>query len=341
MTLSSFLAWFAAAVSFGTVILYGCLGETLNQKAGGLNLGVPGIMMMGGIGAIIGAFLYETNGGTSGFVSLIISLICCLLMSVAGGLIYAFLTITLRVNQNVTGLTLTMFGSGLANFFGGILIRLSGGAGQISLPLTSLAYRTRIPILSTKLGIVSDILFSYGIMVYVAIILAVILHWFLNRTRTGLNLRAIGENPATADACGINVTRYKYLASIIGAAIAGLGALFYVMDYVKGTWNNDGGIEALGWLALALVIFSSWKPLKAISGSYVFGACYWIYLYMPAFINNALTAFFRLNKSTYLQNMYKAIPYIVTIVVLVITSKGKRAVRSPGSLGISYFREER
>lgn len=341
MTLASFVSWFAAAVTFGTVILYGCLGETLNQKAGGLNLGIPGIMMMGGIGAIIGAFLYENGGGTSAALGVIISTTVCLAMAVLGGLIYAFLTITLRVNQNVTGLTLTIFGSGVANFFGGLLMKLSGGVGQISLPITSAAFRTKLPFVSGRFGIVSELLFNYGLLVYFAIIVAIIEHWFLNKTRTGLNLRSIGENPATADACGINVIRYKYAAVIVSAVIAGIGSLFYVMDYVKGTWNNDGAIEALGWLSLALVIFSSWKPLRAVIGSYLFGACYWVYLYMPAAINKALATLFKLNKTTYLQNLYKAIPYVVTIVVLIIVSKGKRAVRAPASLGVSYFREER
>ena len=342
MSLATIISWITGAICFGTVIIYGCLGETLNEKAGGLNLGTPGIMMLGGIGAVLGAFLYENNAGTiRPVLCLLAAFTGCMLLSGFGGFIYSFLTISLRCNQNVTGLTLTIFGSGVANFFGGVLMKLSGGVGQIALKKTSSVFRARIPFLSSKLGIVSKIFFSYGFMVYFAIVIAGILHYFLNKTRTGLNLRSVGENPATADACGINVGRYKYFASMVGSLICGLGGLYYSMDYVMGTWNNDGQIEALGWLALALVIFCSWKPLRSIWGSVLFGLCYWVYLYMPVVISRFLASVLKIENINYLQNLYKAIPYVVTIVVLIIVSKGKHAVNAPASLGTNYFREDR
>ena len=342
MKLSLLISWLTAAVTFGTVILYGCLGETLGQKSGALNLGTPGVMMLGGIGAVLAAFFYESSVADP---KAVLCILCAfggsIVLSVFGGLIYAFLTISLKCNQNVTGLTLTIFSGGIANFFGGVLIRLSGGVGQIALKKTSSLFRTRIPVLSNKFGTVSQLVFNYGFMVYLAIVIAILLHIFLNKTRIGLNLRAVGENPATADACGIHVTRYKYLASIIASAICGLGGLYYSMDYVMGTWNNDGAIEALGWLALALVIFSSWKPLRSIWGSYLFGLCYWIYLYMPTVVSRYLANIVHISNVNYLQNLYKAIPYLVTIIVLIIVSRSKNAVKTPGSLGINYFREER
>ena len=321
------LALINSAIAFGTVIMLGALGEILIEKAGNLNLGIPGIMYMGAIGGLIAAFFYELNGGSSPIIGLVLSFICSMVFSAIGGLIYAFLTITLRANQNVTGLTLTIFGGGVANFFGGSLNKLAGGVGQISVPITSSAY-----IAYTKLGYMGTIgklVFAHGFMAYLAIVLAVVLSRFLNRTRNGLNLRAVGESPATADAAGINVTRYKYVSIIVGSAIAGLGGLFYTMDYIKGTWANDGTIESLGWLAVALVIFATWKPLNTIWGSYLFGFVYWAYLYIPG-----------LNRSSL--ELFKMLPYAITLIVLIIVSlRKKRENQPPASLGLSYFREER
>lgn len=244
--------------------------------------------------------------------------------SILAGLIYSFLTISLRANQNVTGLTLTIFGGGVANFFGGAMNKMAGGVGQISVSATSGAYRTALPFLSEV-----DVLSALGFMVYFAIAIAFILGWFLGKTRKGLNLRAVGENPATADAAGISVTLYKYLATCIGAAITGLGGLYYVMDYIKGTWANDGGIEKLGWLAVALVIFARWKPRHAIWGSYLFGVLFWLYFYMGG-----------LTRSS--QELFKMLPYLVTIIVLIVVSmRRRRENQPPTSLGVPYFREER
>lgn len=327
--MSNFISLWQAAVTFGTVILFGALGELITEKSGNLNLGTPGIMYLGGIASLIGAFFYENgNPNPSPVVGILIALICAIIASALGGLLFSFLTITLRANQNVTGLTLTIFGGGIANFFGGSLNTMAGGVGQISVAATSAAYRASIPALS-NLGTVGRLFFSYGFMAYLAIVLAVAMAWFLGRTRTGLNLRAVGENPATADAAGISVTRYQYLATCLGAGISGLGGLYYTMDYIKGTWANDGTIEALGWLAVALVIFSTWKPLQAIWGSYLFGCLTWLYFYIPG-----------LTRSS--QELFKMIPYLVTIVVLILISmRKKRENQPPAHLGLPYFREER
>lgn len=342
MSSNIFVSWVVSAITFGTVIMYGCLGETLNQKAGGLNLGTPGIMMLGGIGSVLFSFFYESStSNPNAFVSVLCALAGCILLSFLGGLIYSFLTISLRCNQNVVGLTLTIFGSGVANFFGGVLMTLSGGVGQVAMKFTSAAFKTKIPFLSTNLGVVSELFFNYGFMFYLVIILAIILHIFLNKTRTGLNLRAVGENPATADACGISVTKYKYGAALVGGLICGLGGMYYSMDYIMGTWNNDGAIEAIGWLALALVIFTSWKPLRSIWGSFLFGVCYWLYLYIPGFVSKTIADLFNIEKVTYLSNLYKAIPYVVTIIVLIVVSKKDKNTNAPSSLGKNYFREER
>ncbi|MCC8129431.1 MAG: ABC transporter permease [Clostridiales bacterium] len=333
MTQAQLVQLLQSAVVFGTVILYGALGEILTEKSGNLNLGVPGVMYLGAIAGLAAAFFYENSTAEpSGAVSLVLSFLAAFVAAALGGLIYCFLTTTLRANQNVTGLTLTIFGGGVANFYGGNLSTLAGGVGQISVSTTSLAYRTTIPALSglTVGGFpIGTLLFGYGFLVYLAIAIAIVMHWFLKRTRKGLNLRAVGENPGTADAAGINVTRNKYLATCLGSGICGLGSLYFIMDYTKGTWSTDGTIEALGWLAVALVIFATWKPLNAIWGSYLFGLLYWMYMYIPNLTRSSM-------------ELFKMLPYVVTIAVLVVTSlRKKRENQPPAALGLPYFREER
>lgn len=247
-----------------------------------------------------------------------------------GGLIFSFLTITLRANQNVTGLALTTFGMGVANFFGVFILN---GKAYSAAPMANAAYIRKIPVLS-ELGIAGQIVFGYGFLVYAAILLAVLLHWFLNKTRVGLNLRAVGENPATADAAGINVTKYKYLATCIGAAISGIGGLYYVLDYNSGIWATTGQIEALGWLAVALVIFTTWRPLNAIWGAYLFGTLYWLYQFLPSLMGFTV--------ASYVTDLIQMVPYLVTIVVLIVTSlRKKKENQPPEHLGLAYFREER
>ena len=224
--MSVLIVFIQKAIVQGICILYGALGEIMTEKSGNLNLGIPGIMYMGGISGLMGAFLYEKdNPDPNALVGVLISFLCAFACAAIGGLIYSILTITLRVNQNVTGLALTIFGTGFGNFFGGSISKLAGGVGQISVKVTGSAYTAKIPGLS-KIPVIGGILFNYGFLTYLCIIIAVLLSFFLFKTRAGLNLRAIGENPGTADAAGINVIKYKYLSTCIGAGLAGLGGLF-------------------------------------------------------------------------------------------------------------------
>ncbi len=326
--MSVILVFLQKAITQGIPLLLGANGEILTEKSGNLNLGIPGLMYMGGVGGLIGAFLYENSTANPvPFVGMLIALICCLLVSALGALIYSVLTITLRANQNVTGLALTTFGMGFGNFFGGSLSKLAGGVGQLSTATTASAFRATIPGLS-DLPVVGDLIFGHGFLTYFAVIVTLVLSWFLFKTRTGLNLRAVGESAATADAAGINVSRYKYLATVIGGMLAGLGGLYFVMEYTGGTWVNNGFGDR-GWLAIALVIFARWRPLNAIWGSFLFGALYILYLYIPGLGRSA-------------QEVFKSLPYLVTIVVLVITSlRKKREDQPPACLGIAYFRESR
>ena len=326
-----------SAIVFGTVIMLGALGEILTEKSGNLNLGVPGIMYIGAIAGLIAAYFYEVQGGgTNQILCLVVSVVAAFAASMAAGLIYSFLTITLRTNQNVTGLTLTIFGSGVGNFFGCSLTKLAGGQpGQIKVPITNTvftAYSEKLvkwlDDLTPHIGL-GNLLFSYGFLTYVAIAIAIAMWFFFKRTRSGLCLRSVGENTATADAAGINVTKYKYLATCIGAGISGLGGLYYVMSYIGGTWESLGTIEALGWLAVALVIFTTWKPIRAIWGAYLFGVLYWSYYYIPG-----------LDRSS--MELFKMLPYLATLAILMIVSfRRKPEDQPPASLGLPYFREER
>ena len=329
--MSSLIAWILRAIPFGTIIMYGALGETITEKSGNLNLGVPGIMYLGGFAGFASAYYYEnTVAEPVAILSILLALVSALAASALGGLIYAFLTITLRANQNVTGLALPTFGMGVANFFGVFIL---DGATYSAAPLANKAFAAKIPVLS-GLGAAGQLLFSYGFLVYAAILLAVALHWFFTRTRTGLNLRAVGENPATADAAGINVTRYKYLATCAGAAICGLGGLYYVLDYNQGIWATTEQIQALGWLALALVIFTTWKPLNAIWGAYLFGILYWLYQFLPSILG--------ISVSSAMTDLVQMVPYVVTILVLIFVSmRRKKEDQPPAHLGLAYFREER
>lgn len=323
------MAFIAAAMIQGTPLLFGATGEIITEKSGNLNLGIPGIMYIGGISGIVGGYLYEHFCAEPlPILCVIISLLASILGSTFIAFIYSFLTITLKANQNVVGLALTTLGVGLGNFYGGSLLKFFGETGSISLYITGNAYKTKIPFLSDHLGIVGETFFSFGFLVYLAIIIAIFSQWFINRTRPGLNLRAVGENPATADAAGINVSLYKYVATCVGGAIAGLGGLYFVMDYTTGAWTNNGFGDR-GWLAIAIVIFALWKPKSAIFSSYVFGGLY----IASVFISG-------LSGST--KELIKMLPYLVTIIVLVFTSsRKKREHQPPAALGQSYFREER
>lgn len=318
-----FLVFLQRAIRFSTIFLFGSVGETLTEKSGNLNLGTPGIMCMGGAGGIIGAELYlSIVGGAENITaagSILMPLIMALVMSCLGGLIYSFITITLRCNQNVTGLALTTFGIGLLSFCG-------GRAHTAGFTDVSIYFTQSFPI-SGELNWFETLFLSYGMLVYIAFFIAIIAAIVIKKTRGGLNLRAVGENPATADAAGISVTNYKYAATLIGSMIAGLGGLFYIMDYLGG--NVEYNIDQYGWMAVALVIFTVWRPNWAILGSILFSMLY----IAPSYIGGV----------TFVESeAIKMIPYLVTIAVLVVTSIiSRRESQPPASLGVTYFREER
>ena len=314
------ISFLPRAVVQGIPLLLGSTGETLTEKSGNLNLGIPGIMYVGAIFGVIGSFFYEqsTGGNVRPLPAILIPLICCLLGSLLMGLLYCFLTVTLRANQNVTGLAITTFGVGFGNFFGGSLIKLSGSElPSIILTATSNCFRRTLPA-AAKLGWFGKLFFSYGFLAYLAVIIALTCSFIFRRTRTGLHLRAVGESPNTADAAGINVSRYKYVATCTGSMIAGLGGLYYVMDYASGMWSNNAFGDR------------GWRPNVGVLASFLFGGLYILHMYIPSGMNLAV------------KELYKMAPYVITIVVLILTSmRNKRENQPPASLGLAYFREER
>lgn len=326
----SFVTFFPRMVVQSIPLLLGCTGETLNEKSGSLNLGIPGVMYVGAISGVIGSFMYEqaAKDNFNPVIGVLIPIIACLLGSLMMGLIFCLLTVTLRANQNVTGLAMTTFGVGFGNFFGGSIMKLTGSSvPSIALTTTSHAFSKTLPFASTST--IGKLFLGYGFMTYVAIAIALITSYILKKTRTGLELRAVGENPATADAAGININKYKYYSVCIGCMIAGLGGLYYVMDYASGVWSNDAFGDR-GWLAIALVIFTIWRPNVAIFASMLFGGLYILYLYIPTGTEFAV------------KELYKMLPYIVTIIVLILISlRNKKENQPPEGLGLPYFREER
>jgi len=331
--LAAILSFLPRAIAQGIPLLYGSTGEIITQKSGNMNLGIPGVMYVGGICGVIGAFVYEQSlaspADLNPILAVLIPTLFCLIGSLLMGLLFCFLTVTLRANQNVTGLAMTTFGVGFGNFFGGSLVKLSGADMPfLALSATSNCFKKSLPI-ADKLGVFGDLVLSYSFLAYLAVIIALVAAFIINRTRTGLHLRAVGENPATADSAGINVNRYKYVATCVGCMIAGLGGLYYVMDYASGIWANDAFGDR-GWLAIALVIFTIWRPNVGVLASFLFGGLYILHMYIPSGMNLAV------------KELYKMLPYVVTIIVLIISSlRNQRDKQPPQSLGLPYFREDR
>lgn len=322
MTLISFLV---SAIKFGMVLLFGSTGETITEKSGHLNLGLPGIMCVGtACGCVAEAMFFDMVGGRRGMESLsvlavIIPIVATLIGGAVMGLIFSFLTVTLHANQNVTGLAMTTLGVGISDFMIASVDGYKFTAG-------AKFFNAHLPF-ADSMGAVGKLFFSYGIMIYLSLAVAIATSFVLNKTKVGLHLRAVGENPATADAAGINVTRYRYVATCTGSAIAGLGGLMFVMDYLNGNWEYV--IDAIGWLCVALVIFTTWKPVFGIFCSIVFGAFYVAAEYIPGI-------------SLASKEIFKMLPFLVTIIVLIIISvKNKKENQPPASLGLPYFREER
>lgn len=307
------------SLAFGAVFMYGSTGEILTEKAGHLNLGIPGIMCMGGAGGCLVLNMIGKSGLPPVLI-VILGILGAVAFSVLAGLIYSFLTVSLRANQNVTGLTLTTFGVGLSKV---IMTKLNTVVYLVS---TRDYYRW--PFAGRQ-----DSLQLWGVLFFLAIIISLTASWVLFRTRTGLQLRAVGENPATADAVGIDVTKYKYAATCIGSGIAGLGGFYYIIDYMA-SQEAYLSVEAWGWLSIALVIFALWRPHLTIIGSTVFG----ILFSLGSFITNS--SWIKVTMATI--PLLKMLPYVVTILVLIVTSiRNKKENQPPASLGLSYFREER
>ncbi|MBE6999982.1 MAG: ABC transporter permease [Clostridia bacterium] len=314
------LAFLVSAIRLGMTFLFGSTGETITEKSGHLNLGIPGVMCVGASCGCFAEYLYLSAARKSvvPFLAVLIPILATVLGGAVMGLIYCFLTVTLRANQNVTGLALTTFGVGVSDF----MIAKTGAIYS-----RGTRYFTASLPFADDLGWFGELFLSHGILIYLAIVIALVSSFVLTKTRIGLNLRAVGENPATADAAGINVARYRYVSTCIGCGIAGLGGLSFIMDYLHGNWEYC--IDAIGWLAIALVIFTVWKPNLGIVGSLVFGALY-------------IASSFITGVSFASKELFKMLPYVVTIVVLIFTSiRDKKENQPPAHLGLNYFREER
>lgn len=318
--MNMFQNFLVAAVLAGTPLLFGTLGELMNERSGHLNLGVEGMMALGACGGFMAGYLTD---------SLLVALLVAFAAGLFGALIYGVLTITFMANQNVTGLTLSIFGVGLANFIGEYMLTHTKSA-SLKLPeeITGAIANIYIEGLS-DLPVIGHLFFQYNPFVYLGILLAIICAFYLNHTKTGLNLKAVGENPAAADAVGIKVTKMKYINVLIGGGICGIGGAYTSMIINGGVWMSNS-VNGMGWIAVALVIFASWSPLRAIFGSYIFGAFNILKYYMPKTWFSLPNAF------------YDMLPFIITALVLIITSMRKSKENAqPASCGVNYFREER
>jgi len=306
-------SFFTAAVVAGTPLLYAILGEVITEKAGNLNLGVEGMML---IGAVIGFKVALIT--QSPWLALEGAMI-------AGGiaaLIYALLTVSLRANQVVTGLTLTIFGTGFSSFMGKNLM------GEVVPDNIKLAFADfPLPLLS-HIPVLGQVFFNQGILVYGGYIATILAGLYLYNTQSGLNLRAVGENTAAADAAGIKISLYKYIHIIIGGVLCGLAGAYLSLVYIP-SWQENV-TAGRGWIAVALVIFCKWNPYRVLVGAFLFGGLDIIG--------------FRLQKYSFYISQYliDMLPYLVTIIILIVVSARKSiSGLPPANLGDSYFREER
>ena len=298
----------------GTSLLYATLGEIYTERSGILNLGVEGTMMAGAATAF--AVAYHSGSAWLGLLAAII----------VGGLlslIHAFLTIALRAEQVVSGLALTIFGIGLASFMGQ---RLGpGGTTMVGLQGPSFQ-RIPLPVLSS-LPVVGQSIFNQDVMAYILYLLIPLLWFFLYRTQPGLHMRAVGENPTAADAMGVNVSGVRYAYTCLGGVLMGMAGAHLSLGYLQGWADNITG--GRGWIAIALVIFATWDPLRAVIGALLFGGI------------NALQFRLQAAGTTIPAPFLNMLPYISTILVLVLITALSKRLRAPSALGIPYIREER
>ncbi|SHJ81472.1 nucleoside ABC transporter membrane protein [Geosporobacter subterraneus DSM 17957] len=303
------IATLAAAVTAGTPIFYACLGELLTEKSGNLNLGVEGMMLIGAVCGFKAAV--ATGNPWIGFLT-------AMLAGAAISLIHGFLTIHLKASQVVSGLALTIFGTGLSSFIGKPLIGIPAPVKFNKIPIPGLS----------EIPYVGQIFFNHDALIYLSYV-AVILVWvYLYKTNMGLKLKAVGENPAAADSLGVNVMRMQYIHVMLGGVFAGAGGAYLSLAYAPAWLENM--TAGRGWIAVALVIFALWNPLRAMLGAYIFGGLDILGFRAQTF-GIAISPFFM-----------KMIPYLFTIAVLIfISAKNKRDVAPPAALGVSYSREER
>ena len=319
MNTSILVVVLASAVTYGTPLLYAALGELLAERSGVLNLGVEGMML---VGAVMGFLAVQRVGGSAGVV-LPLAVGVAALAGAAVALILAFLVITLRANQIVSGLALTILAgaAGLSSYLGNDFNLADDPARYAFEPVNAFGLG--------DLPIIGPTVFEQTWLVYASWVCVVVVGFYLARTRPGLNVRAVGESPAAADAMGIGVTKYRYLHTLAGGAFAGVGgACFSLM--LTPQWV-DGLTAGAGWIAIALVIFAFWRADLCLVGAYVFGAF------------SALPFTLQARGVTITPQLFQALPYVMTIVVLVLVSSGigKRRLGAPGSLGTPYIREER
>ncbi|WDP85368.1 MAG: ABC transporter permease [Desulfobacter sp.] len=303
----------AAAVVAGTPLLFAILGEIITEKSGKLNLGVEGMMLMG---AVIG---FKVGLATA---NPYLSIIAAMVSGAFGASIFAFLTITLRANQVVAGLSLTIFGTGFSSFLG------QGLMGEvISDSMKKFFVEIHLPILG-QIPFIGEIFFRQGIFVYIGYVLAILTGIYLYRTRAGLNLLAVGENTAAADAAGIRVSLYQYIHTLAGGAFCGLGGAYLSLVYIP-SWQENVS-AGRGWIAVALVIFSKWSPYRAIYAAFLFGGLDIIGFRLQKF---------DIHFSQYIIDM---LPYVFTTLVLILVSiRESKENAPPAELGNPYFREER
>jgi ABC-type uncharacterized transport system permease subunit len=313
MTTTAIVFFLEAAIVSGTPLLFATLGEIITERAGNLNLGVEGMMLMGAVSGFYIGLVTQSPG---------LALLAAMAAGAAGALIYALLTVSLRANQVVTGLALTIFGGGFSGFMGQRLV------GEVAPESIKLAFKPFVVPVLGQIPFVGKIFFQQDFFVYLSYLTAILVGLYLYKTRMGLNLRAVGENPAAADAASISVSLYKYVHILLGGALCGLGGAYLSLVYVP-AWQENV-TAGRGWIAVALVIFATWNPYKALIGAYLFGGLDIIG--------------FRIQGIGFpvSQYMIDMLPYLVTILVLVVVSLKKSKENSPPKgLGIAYFREER
>ena len=318
-------------IVYNIPLLYGTTGEIMIEKSGSLNLGVEGTMAIGAVaGFLVGA---KTN-------SLFVGCLVAFIASGLVGLLFSFLTVTLQANQNVTGLTITTFGVAFYYFIGNALSNSSGGWPKFSgTALEKQSQPIYIPGIS-DIPFIGKAIFSHSILVYVGILIAIFMWLYFKKTVPGLKLRSIGENPAAADSLGVNVTLYKYVHTIIGSGIMGIGGLYMGLN-LGGTFEGSNcWINGYGWISIALVIFANWSPAKALLGTFIFG------FFNTLRVQNAALAYAFPNSMGWLTNIpshfFSALPFIITLIVLItssLTSKGKSG--EPQAIGRNYYREDR